>query len=150
MLINSVYVHLHRYAKCTEFIKDFEEGRLQTQPGCSAEETLEAIILKELSNIRDHAGKICQQELHPTNSPLIMALSGSKGVLLLSAWPVVAGSSCVVSEVITYSPALASPPPLPSPPFPLHPPSRLLYQHLPDDSQCGSTGHQWQEDPRWV
>ena len=91
MSVRRVYVHLHRYAKCTEFIHDFEEGRLQTQPGCSAEETLEAIILKELSNIRDHAGKICQQELHPTNSPLIMALSGSKGVLLFTAWPVVAG-----------------------------------------------------------
>ena len=88
-------VYFQRYAKCTEFIHDFEEGRLQTQPGCSAEETLEAIILKELSNIRDHAGKICQRELPPTNSPLIMALAGSKGVLLLTAWPFVAASLCV-------------------------------------------------------
>jgi DNA-directed RNA polymerase III subunit RPC1 len=67
------------YAKCDDYIRDFEEGRLQTQPGCTAEETVEAVILKELSTIRDHAGKICQQELHPTNSPLIMALAGSKG-----------------------------------------------------------------------
>ena len=70
---------LYRYTKCDGYIKDFEEGRLQTQPGCTAEETVEAVILKELSTIRDHAGKICQLELHPTNSPLIMALSGSKG-----------------------------------------------------------------------
>lgn len=56
-----------------------EEGRLPCQPGCSEEETLEAVILKELSVIRDHAGKACLKELHPSNSPLIMALSGSKG-----------------------------------------------------------------------
>lgn len=55
------------------------QNKLQCQPGCSAEETLEAIILKELSVIRDHAGKACLKELHHTNSPLIMALSGSKG-----------------------------------------------------------------------
>ena len=89
-----VCVQFHSYAKCTEFIRDFEEGRLQTQPGCSAEETLEAIILKELSNIRDHAGKICQQELHPTNSPLIMALAGSKGALLLVSCPCAADFIC--------------------------------------------------------
>lgn len=56
-----------------------EEGRLICQPGCTEEETLEAMILKELSVIRDHAGKACLKELHPSNSPLIMALSGSKG-----------------------------------------------------------------------
>lgn len=67
------------YTKCNEFICDLEEGRLQTQPGCSEEETLEAVILKELSVIRDHAGKACLRELHKTNSPLIMAICGSKG-----------------------------------------------------------------------
>lgn len=57
-------------------------GKLQCQPGCSADETLEAVILKELSVIRDHAGKACLSELHPTNSPLIMALCGSKGKIV--------------------------------------------------------------------
>lgn len=55
------------------------DGKLQTQPGCTVEESLEAVILKELSVIREHAGQACVAELHPTNSPLIMALSGSKG-----------------------------------------------------------------------
>ena len=68
-----------RYNKCTEYIHQMEEGRLQCQPGCSEEESLEAMILKELSVIRDHAGKACLKELHPSNSPLVMALSGSKG-----------------------------------------------------------------------
>lgn len=69
----------HSYAKCDEYIKQMTEGKLQCQPGCSAEETLEAVILKELSVIREHAGQACVAELHPTNGPLIMALSGSKG-----------------------------------------------------------------------
>lgn len=68
-----------RYNKCDDYIRQMEMGKLQCQPGCSPEETLEAVILKELSVIRDHAGKACLNELHPTNSPLIMALSGSKG-----------------------------------------------------------------------
>ncbi|XP_012276667.1 DNA-directed RNA polymerase III subunit RPC1 [Orussus abietinus] len=67
------------YSKCTEYIRQMEEGRLVCQPGCTEEETLEAMMLKELSVIRDHAGKACLKELHPSNSPLVMALSGSKG-----------------------------------------------------------------------
>ncbi|CAB4015852.1 DNA-directed RNA polymerase III subunit RPC1 [Paramuricea clavata] len=67
------------YKKCDEFIQDFKESRLQTQPGCSEEETLEAVILGELSVIRDHAGKACLRELHKSNSPLTMAVCGSKG-----------------------------------------------------------------------
>ncbi|XP_068736318.1 DNA-directed RNA polymerase III subunit RPC1-like isoform X2 [Montipora capricornis] len=67
------------YSKCDTFIQDFKEGKLQTQPGCSADDTLEAVILKELSVIRDHAGKACLRELHKSNSPLTMAVCGSKG-----------------------------------------------------------------------
>ena len=37
------------YAACDGFIDDFKLGKLQTQPGCTASETLEAVILKELS-----------------------------------------------------------------------------------------------------
>lgn len=29
------------YSKCDDFIRDFKEGKLQTQPGCSADDTLE-------------------------------------------------------------------------------------------------------------
>lgn len=60
------------------------EGKLVCQPGCTGEETLEAVILKELSGIRDHAGRVCLKELPPSNSPLIMAMSGSKGDNVLS------------------------------------------------------------------
>lgn len=37
------------------------------------------MVLHELSVIRESAGKSCKQELHHTNSPLTMALCGSKG-----------------------------------------------------------------------
>ncbi|KAI4470240.1 dna-directed rna polymerase [Holotrichia oblita] len=70
------------YSKCDEYIKAMAEGKLATQPGCTVEESLEAVILKELSVIREHAGQACVAELHPTNSPLIMALSGSKDLVV--------------------------------------------------------------------
>ncbi|XP_076459285.1 DNA-directed RNA polymerase III subunit RPC1-like [Babylonia areolata] len=65
--------------KCEGYILDYKDHTLQTQPGCNEEETLEAVILKELSTIREHAGQACLQELPQTNSPLIMAVCGSKG-----------------------------------------------------------------------
>ncbi|XP_071808638.1 DNA-directed RNA polymerase III subunit RPC1-like isoform X1 [Asterias amurensis] len=67
------------YSMCDEYISNLEKGNLQTQAGCTAEETLEAMILKELSVIRDHAGNACLKELHKSNSPLTMAVCGSKG-----------------------------------------------------------------------
>uniref|UniRef100_A0A182SZZ6 DNA-directed RNA polymerase n=1 Tax=Anopheles maculatus TaxID=74869 RepID=A0A182SZZ6_9DIPT len=67
------------YRKCDEYIAEMKKGTLQCQPGCTAEQTLEAVMLKELSSIRELAAKACFRELHPTNSALIMAQSGSKG-----------------------------------------------------------------------
>ncbi|KAH8399848.1 hypothetical protein KR215_003442, partial [Drosophila sulfurigaster] len=67
------------YAKCNDYIDKLKAGTLQCQPGCTPEETLEAVMLRELSGIREQAAKTCFAELHPTNSALIMALSGSKG-----------------------------------------------------------------------
>lgn len=67
------------YRNCDEYIDKMKKGTLQCHPGCTPEETLEAIMLKELSSIRELAAKACFQELHPTNSALIMAQSGSKG-----------------------------------------------------------------------
>ncbi|XP_067637173.1 DNA-directed RNA polymerase III subunit RPC1 isoform X2 [Eurosta solidaginis] len=67
------------YSKCDEYILEMKKGTLQCQPGCTPEQTLEAVMLRELSSIREQAAKACFRELHPTNSALIMALSGSKG-----------------------------------------------------------------------
>ncbi|KAB7495389.1 DNA-directed RNA polymerase III subunit RPC1 [Armadillidium nasatum] len=67
------------YRMCNTYIEQLKEGTLNCQPGCTAEESLEQLILKELSNIREKAGKACLMELHKSNVALIMALSGSKG-----------------------------------------------------------------------
>lgn len=69
----------NRNALCEENIRLRNSKELKCQPGCNMDETLEANILKQLSGIRDSVGKACLQELHSTNGPLIMALSGSKG-----------------------------------------------------------------------
>jgi DNA-directed RNA polymerase III subunit RPC1 len=67
------------YRNCDEFIIQMKDGTLQCAPGCTQEQTLESMMLKELSSIRELAAKACFRELHPTNSALIMAQSGSKG-----------------------------------------------------------------------
>lgn len=38
---HDVMYYYIRYHTCDGYIEQYEEGRLQTQPGCSAEETLE-------------------------------------------------------------------------------------------------------------
>ena len=57
------------YTKCFELLSQPEE----TDGAC------EGAILKELSDIREKAGKVCVRELSKFNAPLLMAQSGSKG-----------------------------------------------------------------------
>ena len=64
------------YEKCDEYIRGLAEGKLQCHAGQSEEESLESLILKELSGIREKAGKASLTALHKSNAPLIMALSG--------------------------------------------------------------------------
>ncbi|BHF68648.1 DNA-directed RNA polymerase III subunit RPC1 [Sparganum proliferum] len=70
------------FAKCEDFIKQYENNTLKCNPGCSMEETLESSLSQELSKIRDEAGSACKRTLYPSNSPLVMAQSGSKGSFL--------------------------------------------------------------------
>ncbi|XP_015787485.1 DNA-directed RNA polymerase III subunit RPC1 [Tetranychus urticae] len=70
------------YRRVNEYISDLKDGKLERLPGRSAEDTLESMILKELSVIRDHAGKSCLKELSVDNAALVMAMSGSKGSLI--------------------------------------------------------------------
>jgi DNA-directed RNA polymerase III subunit RPC1 len=67
------------YAKCDKLIKDFKEGKLQRDPGCDEEKTMENRIGGILSGVRQAAGDICFDELSRWNAPLIMAKCGSKG-----------------------------------------------------------------------
>ncbi|QQP55000.1 DNA-directed RNA polymerase subunit, partial [Caligus rogercresseyi] len=67
------------YKSCDEYIAQLNAGTLQSTAGHSEEETLESLILRELSAIRDKAGKASLTALHKSNAPLTMALCGSKG-----------------------------------------------------------------------
>lgn len=70
------------YLKCDELIDLFNRGKLETQPGCDEEQTLEAKIGGLLSKVREEVGEICIKELDSANAPLIMATCGSKGSTL--------------------------------------------------------------------
>ncbi|KAJ6222710.1 hypothetical protein RDWZM_001255 [Blomia tropicalis] len=71
------------YSKVNEYIDAFNQKTLSPITGLTQEQTLESLILKELSDIRDHAGQACIKELRTTsgkkNAPMIMAKSGAKG-----------------------------------------------------------------------
>ncbi|GIL99158.1 hypothetical protein Vretimale_4372 [Volvox reticuliferus] len=67
------------YADCRDFIAAYKKGELQLQPGCNAEQSLEANMTGVLNNIREVAGKVCMDTLDYHNSPLIMSQCGSKG-----------------------------------------------------------------------
>lgn len=64
---------------CKVKIEEFNQGRIVTQPGCTAEQTMEAVINKILSDIREALGKDAVTTLEKSNAALCMALSGSKG-----------------------------------------------------------------------
>lgn len=70
------------YAKCQELIALYDTGKLETQPGCNEEQTLEAKIGGLLSKVREEVGEVCINELESSNAPLIMASCGSKGSTL--------------------------------------------------------------------
>lgn len=70
------------YTNVNKNIAEEKEGRLEAEAGLTRAATLEAMILKELSSIREAAGKSCKSELLPTNPALIMAQCGSKGSLI--------------------------------------------------------------------
>lgn len=70
------------YAKCDELIDSYNKGKLETQPGCNEEQTLEAKIGGLLSKVREEVGDVCINELDNLNAPLIMATCGSKGSTL--------------------------------------------------------------------
>ncbi|KAL4189457.1 hypothetical protein AMTRI_Chr08g165460 [Amborella trichopoda] len=67
------------YSNCDAFIDAYDKGKLSLKPGCNAAQTLEAEITRVLNGIRDAAAKVCMEELHWRNSPLIMSQCGSKG-----------------------------------------------------------------------
>ena len=72
-------VTVGKYELVAEKINEFSSGRLALKPGCTAEQTLEAIINGELGLIRNIVGDECEAELPRFNKPRLMAICGSKG-----------------------------------------------------------------------
>ena len=87
------------YKECDQNIADYKMGKLENQPGCNAEQSLEAVISKILSKIRDDVGQICLQELSKFNAPLIMQACGSKGSKINVSQMV----ACVGQQIISGS-----------------------------------------------
>ncbi|PAA84445.1 hypothetical protein BOX15_Mlig012706g1 [Macrostomum lignano] len=85
------------FDRCRELIRQYEAGTLPTQPGCSGQQTLENAVSKQLSDIRDEAGKACRRDLHPASAPLVMAHCGSKGSFLNVSQMV----ACVGQQIIS-------------------------------------------------
>lgn len=67
------------YDACNNHIGLFKKGELSLQPGCNAEQTLEAVVTGELNKIREEVAQVCMRELQWYNSALIMSQCGSKG-----------------------------------------------------------------------
>ncbi|MBS3071169.1 DNA-directed RNA polymerase subunit A' [Candidatus Pacearchaeota archaeon] len=68
--------------KTEELIKDYEEGRLETIPGKSKEDTREIKILQVLNEVRTKIGEIAKKEF-PANNPVNhMIVSGGGGNIL--------------------------------------------------------------------
>ncbi len=65
-----------------ELIKMYREGRLESMPGRTLEETLEIKILDALSKARDKAGERAVKYLDPFNNVFIMAKTGARGSAL--------------------------------------------------------------------
>lgn len=67
------------YEECSLYIEDYKSGKLALQAGCNLDQTLESQVTGVLNNIREVAGRLCMETLHPHNSALIMSQCGSKG-----------------------------------------------------------------------
>ncbi|OZJ06503.1 hypothetical protein BZG36_00634 [Bifiguratus adelaidae] len=87
------------YAKCDEYIAQFNKGQLECMAGCDEEQTLESKVSGVLSDVRSELGNICMTDLSRHNAPLIMATCGSKGSWINVSQMV----ACVGQQIISGS-----------------------------------------------
>jgi DNA-directed RNA polymerase III subunit RPC1 len=67
------------YNKCDHQIKLYKNGQIALKAGMNAEQSLESIINKLLSGVRETLGSYLRSTLPKSNPALIMAVCGSKG-----------------------------------------------------------------------
>jgi DNA-directed RNA polymerase subunit A' len=70
------------FSKVDEFIKKYEDGKLEVLPGMTVEETLEARIIEVLNKVRDKVGDYVIDSVREDNSTMIMVSSGGEGSVL--------------------------------------------------------------------
>eukprot|EP01053_Blabericola_migrator_P008140 Blabericola_migrator_1__8139@NODE_41_length_17267_cov_152_291279_g37_i0_p1_GENE_NODE_41_length_17267_cov_152_291279_g37_i0NODE_41_length_17267_cov_152_291279_g37_i0_p1_ORF_typecomplete_len1691_score330_99RNA_pol_Rpb1_5/PF04998_17/9e124RNA_pol_Rpb1_2/PF00623_20/2_3e69RNA_pol_Rpb1_1/PF04997_12/7_4e68RNA_pol_Rpb1_3/PF04983_18/7_9e03RNA_pol_Rpb1_3/PF04983_18/3_4e29RNA_pol_Rpb1_3/PF04983_18/1_3e03RNA_pol_Rpb1_4/PF05000_17/3_4e25_NODE_41_length_17267_cov_152_291279_g37_i024127484 len=70
------------YRQVQQLVEDYKAGRMNPDPGCNVEQTLENRSKGVLDDLRTKAGEMAVDNLHPLNKPLIMFLSGAKGALI--------------------------------------------------------------------
>lgn len=46
------------YAECQDLIRQYQRGKLELQPGCNAEQSLETLVTGKLNTIRETASKV--------------------------------------------------------------------------------------------
>ncbi len=77
-----------------EFIKKYEEGKLEALPGKTERETLEAMIMDQMEKINKKTWEIALKDLGMDNYGVVMAKSGARG-----SWRNVTQMTCVVGQM---------------------------------------------------
>jgi DNA-directed RNA polymerase III subunit RPC1 len=67
------------FGQCTQFAIDSKAGKLKRRAGMDDAATLEAEQIRILSTVRTEIAGVLTSQLSKHNSPMVMALSGSKG-----------------------------------------------------------------------
>lgn len=67
------------FGQCVEFEKDSKAGKLKRKPGLDHAATLESEQVRVLSTVRTDIAAVLTSKLSKRNSPMVMAISGSKG-----------------------------------------------------------------------
>ncbi|ETN45413.1 uncharacterized protein HMPREF1541_09244 [Cyphellophora europaea CBS 101466] len=67
------------FKQCTQFVIDSKAGKLKRRAGMDDAATLEAEQIRVLSTVRTDVAGVLTSQLSKHNSPMVMALSGSKG-----------------------------------------------------------------------
>ncbi|KIW89530.1 uncharacterized protein Z519_09686 [Cladophialophora bantiana CBS 173.52] len=67
------------FDECSSFVRDSKAGKLKRKAGLDNAGTLEAEQIRVLSTVRTNIAGILTSQLSKNNTPMVMAVSGSKG-----------------------------------------------------------------------
>jgi DNA-directed RNA polymerase subunit A' len=84
------------YQKVRDYIKEYEEGKVEALPSKTIEQTLEIRILEVLNKLRNKVGEVIKESAEETNPIVIMARSGARGNMLNLAMM----SACVGQQAL--------------------------------------------------